>query len=127
MKKVSRVVAAMVLAGAGLVSGAPAASAHTTTVDMVLVDNGVWKAYASLNTSTGRLCVRAYHSVRGATAYVSLYQGGGVYGNALDRGGDTQNTCVQAYNYYHGQYAHMYLQYNSSTGNTIDALKGFTF
>ena len=75
VSKVSRALAAAALATAGLVAGASAASAHTTTVDSVIAINGEWKAYATLNTGTGILCVRAYHSVPDATAYAAVRAG----------------------------------------------------
>ncbi|KQY21858.1 hypothetical protein ASD16_14360 [Cellulomonas sp. Root485] len=127
VSKVSRALAAAALATAGLFAGASAASAHTTTVDAVIQVNGEWKAYATLNTGTGILCVRAYHSVPGATAYASVVAGNGQHGAVLDRGGDSDRSCTQLYGYYHGQYATLFVEFINSAGQQTVKNVGFYY
>jgi hypothetical protein len=96
VKKVIRTIVAMALALTGIVSVAPAAQAHSTRVDAVVVMNGEWKAYAWVDTGSGKLCVRAYNSPAGAQAYavVSSARSGEVWGRVWDDGGDTANHCT---------------------------------
>lgn len=118
--RVSRGIAAVALATLGLVAVAPTATAHASNPSLVLIGNGQWKAYASLDTSTGRLCVRAYHSVPGAFAEVLLSQPyASSWGHARDRGGDDERTCSYVTGYRHGDFVTMHVFHVSSSGQQL--------
>jgi hypothetical protein len=86
----------VVTASAGLLALSTASPAAAETVGQPLVINGEWKAYGVYEDPENQLCVRAYHSVAGASARVWITFGGIMAGPVYDAGGNDNRTCLAA-------------------------------
>ncbi len=127
MRKTLAATAGALLAAAAVLAGAGPAAAAPTRIDLVVQQGGVWKGYASVNGETGRLCVRAYHSVPGARAVANVWgTSGQLWGRVSDQGGDTQPTCTYIRRdpgYWHT----LELQFHGASGEYLQTVGNFSY
>jgi hypothetical protein len=86
----------VVAASVGLLGLSTAGPAAAETAGKALVIGGEWKAYGVYEDPENQLCVRAYHSVAGASARTWITFGGLVAGPVYDQGGNDNRTCLAA-------------------------------
>ncbi|MEV4707233.1 hypothetical protein [Actinoplanes sp. NPDC049316] len=111
-----------------MVLGATAMPAAAATNDVVLTRNGEWKAYAYLDMSARKACVRVYNS--GSSAYAGVHYeawDNGADAQAWDYGGDTAKSCVSIPgSYTRGEKVNVYLSFTGSSWSDYRYVTGMT-
>lgn len=117
MRGLGRAVAALTCVPAAVI-GLGALPAAAASNDVVLTRAGEWKAYAYLDMSARKVCVRVYNSGAGAIAGVH-YEAwdNGADASAWDTGGDNANSCASIpASYTRGETVNVYLSFEGGGG-----------